>query len=356
MGLRLAIRSGLLGASLAFSNAALSCGQGEPAETGSRAPTDLTASIYWLAWSEHSVAINRSGLDGRQVQIARRDIADGPHYFETNAMSPNRRQVLFVDRSDTSARQQVVLFDAGSGRLREILSLPSWALTTSDFSPDGSKLAIYATNNGDDSKPQEEGLYLVDTSAAQVRFLGAPHVFDDGRREFGDPYWSSVGNALFLEIEDKYFRVDLDSGKFVPVRGWNATDSHHYGVVDRPDFELRGRRVAMQDEVRPQSGLLLDAQRSANGSRAYIDSHRVLWVERDGKRQRVFARPPDPPPYIGPNGEQVVLACGPEFGIQGWLEDRILFYQYDSVSYGYDVEHDASFFFAKTMSAGDYWW
>ena len=75
-----------------------------------------------------------------------------------------------------------------------------------------------------------------------------------------------------------------------------------------------------------------------------------------GKRHRVFARPPDPPPHVGLNGEQYILACGPEFGIQGWLGDRILFYQYDSVSYGYDVAHDTSFFFAKTLDSGDFWW
>jgi len=356
MNLRLAIAAGLLGASLAMPHAALACGQGTPEKTGARAPRDVPVSIYWVSWNPHSVAINVSGLDGRQVQVASREFEGGPRSFETLAMSADRQQVLFLEQDDTADRQQLVVFDARRPSLRSVLALPQWSLTTSDFAPDGSKIAIYANYDSRDDKREQTGLYLLDTISGQVKFLGTPGADDDGKPGFGVPYWSRSGNTLFLEVADNSFRVDLDSGKFVPAKSWDAADTHRYGVSDRPDFELAGQRVAVQEETRPQSITFSKDERSLDGSRAYIDSELVLWVERAGKRQRVFALPHESPPASEAKLRRAVLACGDEFGIQGWIGNRILLYQLNSVSYGYDVDRNTRFVFAKGYGSDAFWW
>jgi hypothetical protein len=349
-----ALRSGCLAAALVGLPSAMACGGGDPIETSITAPTEIQTPIFRVNYERQFAYISRARLDGSErLEYGHHQFEDDDGEFELRAMSADRRFALFEYGPGAGKRKNLLLFDARSGSETIVLTLPRAERLYGDFSPDGSKLAIYAFDH-------EPGLYLIDTRSGESRaFPPTGSLEGDGSPAFSVPYWSQDGSALFVSsigTTHEYFRLDESSAKFRRVRGWKATDTHRYGVVDRPEFLLRGRRTAMQPEIEPQSGVLSDTASSPGGTLATIDANDVLWVKSKERSRRVFQMPPDPPPRIEPNGDRVTLACGSEFGIQGWIGDRVLLYRVDSSIYGYDIDRDASFLVSSGYKVGEYWW
>ena len=347
----------LLAASVSAPIAGLACGEAPPAKGLTRAPDDFTAKIYSLRGGEDGKYIlGRSGLDGQPKPLFTHQVSAEEGDLDLRALSSDHRHALLDQRTDYRARQQLFLFDAERERELQLLSLPTWNFVSGEFSPDGSQLAIYADFDQREANSDEVGLYLVRTKDGRATFLGRPGEVDrKGHPPYASAHWSRDGSALFLRTNGDavhYYHVDSATRAFHAVQGRDGRD----GPWTKPEFELHGQRLAVQEETPVQSQLLLSSADSPGGWHAHFDEHDVLWLEHGEERRRIIQGPVQPEPQRAEDGSLVVLACGPEFGIQGWIGDRILIYQIESNSYGYDVLHDRSFLFVSDPGADSYWW
>jgi hypothetical protein len=172
-----------------------------------------------------------------------------------------------------------------------------------------------------DSRSPKDGLYLVETMSATVKFFVAtsPYIGLTGGSSLA---WSPDGESLFWHINDtgQFFEISPDTGRLSAISG--RYDDRVYAWEFIRDEKL----VPLTERpILPSSLRAKDQVSSPDGKGiAEIDRYHVLYVQVEGAEKVDVA--------IGKYNH----CSGVNIGIQGWLDGhRYLVYHLGEEAYVY---------------------